>query len=46
VFAFATHGIFSGPAAERIAASELEQVITTDSMTVTDEFKKITGAKF
>jgi ribose-phosphate pyrophosphokinase len=34
VFAFATHGIFSGPAAERIANSDLEKVITTDSMTV------------
>ena len=34
VFAFATHGIFSGPAAERIVNSDLEKVITTDSMTV------------
>jgi len=34
VYAFATHGIFSGPAAERILNSDLEKVITTDSMTV------------
>ena len=46
VFAFATHGIFSEPAAERIASSDLEKVITTDSMTVTPEFKKIAGDKF
>ena len=46
VYAFATHGIFSGPAAERIAKSDLEKVITTDSMTVTPEFRKITGDKF
>jgi ribose-phosphate pyrophosphokinase len=46
VFAFATHGIFSGPAAERIAKSDLEKVIVTDSMTVTPEFKAVAGDKF
>lgn len=35
VYAFATHGIFSGPAGDRIAKSSLEKVITTDSMLVT-----------
>jgi len=46
VFAFATHGIFSGTAGTRIANSELEKVITTDSMTVTDEFRKAAGDKY
>lgn len=35
VYAFATHGIFSGEAGGRIANSVIEQVITTDSMKVT-----------
>ena len=46
VFAFATHGIFSGPAGTRIANSVLEKVITTDSMTVTPEFKQTAGDKY
>jgi ribose-phosphate pyrophosphokinase len=32
VYAFITHGIFSGPAAERIAKSDLEAVVCTDTM--------------
>ncbi|KFH00107.1 phosphoribosylpyrophosphate synthetase [Toxoplasma gondii VAND] len=32
VFAFATHGLFSGPAIERIEASPLEEVVVTDSI--------------
>jgi len=32
VFAFATHGLFSGPAYERIGASCLEKVIVTDTI--------------
>lgn len=34
VYAFASHGLFSGPAAERIRDSALEKVITTDSIPV------------
>jgi ribose-phosphate pyrophosphokinase len=45
VYAFATHGIFSGPAAERISKSALKKVITTDSMDLTPEFKKTVGDK-
>ncbi len=45
VYAFATHGIFSGEAADRIAKSVIEQVITTDSMQVTEEFKNKVGNK-
>ena len=46
VYAFATHGIFSGPAADRIAASTFEKVITTDSMVVSPDFKQKVGDKF
>ena len=42
VYAFVTHGIFSGPAADRIRNSELEKIIATDSMKVDDA----TYAKF
>lgn len=38
VYAFASHGIFSGKAKDNIAVSCLEKVITTDSMLVTQEF--------
>ena len=34
VYAFITHGIFSGPAPERIAKSELEAVVCTDTIKV------------
>lgn len=45
VYAFATHGLFSGPAGDRIAASELKRVITTDSMSLDPEFKAKVGDK-
>ena len=45
VYAFASHGIFSGSAAERIKHSDLEKVITTDSIPLTKEFKEIVGDK-
>lgn len=32
VFAFATHGLFSGRALQRLAASELEQVVVTNTI--------------
>ncbi len=34
VFAFATHGLFSGPAAERIEGSSLEEVVVTNTIPV------------
>lgn len=46
VYAFASHGLFSGPAAERIRDSSLTQVITTDSIPVTDNFKSTVGSKY
>ena len=34
VYAFAIHGLFSGPAGDRIKNSELKKVITTDSINI------------
>ena len=45
VYAFATHGIFSGPAGDRIAKSDFTKVITTDSMPLTADFKAKVGDK-
>lgn len=46
VIAFSTHGIFSGPAGDRIAKSEaLSRVITTDSMRLDPIFKEKVGDK-
>ena len=47
VYAFASHGLFSGPAAERIRDSQvLDKVITTDSIPVRKEFKDTVGGKY
>jgi ribose-phosphate pyrophosphokinase len=46
VYAFASHGLFSGPAAERIKNSHLEKVITTDSIPVSQQFKDTVGDKY
>ena len=45
VYAFVTHGIFSGPAGDRIAKSVFKKVITTDSMPLIDGFKEKVGDK-
>jgi ribose-phosphate pyrophosphokinase len=46
VYACATHGIFSNPAAERIlACSELEQVVVTDTIPLSEECRKIEKIK-
>lgn len=34
VYAFATHGLFNGEAGNRIAASPIEKLVTTDSVPV------------
>jgi ribose-phosphate pyrophosphokinase len=39
VYAFATHGLFSGPAGDRISKSALKKVITTDSVPLSNDFK-------
>jgi ribose-phosphate pyrophosphokinase len=39
VIACTTHGVLSGPAVERIAASQLDTVITTDTIAPCDAVK-------
>ena len=39
VIAYATHPVFSGGAAERIAASELDEVVVTNSIPLSEEAK-------
>jgi ribose-phosphate pyrophosphokinase len=46
VYVFATHGLFSGEAGARIAKSELEMVITTNTIKPKDEFVKVAGEKY
>lgn len=47
VLAFATHGIFSGPAADRISKCQaLTRVITTDSMLIDEDFMSKVGDKY
>jgi ribose-phosphate pyrophosphokinase len=47
VYVFATHGIFSGPAGDRLSAAvragHLKTVVTSDSMPMTPEFKEKMG---
>ncbi len=46
IYAFATHGVFSNPAAERIdACVEMEAVIITDTIPLTPELKKVSKIK-
>lgn len=46
IYAMATHGIFSPPAAERIATSEeLEAVIVTDTVPLNDDMKQVEKVK-
>jgi len=42
IFAFATHGLFSGPALERIEKSALEEVVVTDSIKLTRKSTRVT----
>ena len=45
VYAFATHGLFSGPAASRIRESVLDKIIVTDSVKHDNETREILGDK-
>jgi len=42
VRAFATHGVLSGPAFERIEASRLDELLLTDSIPIHHKSDKIT----
>ena len=46
IYAFATHGVFSGPAAERLQASEeLEAVIVTDTVPLNEACQQVDKIK-
>ena len=45
VYAYITHGIFSGPAAERIKASEIEKIVCADSLVHDQSLKERMGGK-
>lgn len=41
VFAFATHGVLSGPAVERIKNSVLTELVVLDTIPLSEEAKKV-----
>jgi ribose-phosphate pyrophosphokinase len=45
VYAFITHGIFSSPAADRIAESQIEKIVVTDSMEINQETSRLLNNK-
>ena len=45
VYAACTHPVLSGPAVQRICASQIEEVIVTDSVPLTAEAKKVSKIK-
>ena len=46
IYAFISHGLFNGPAGDRIEKSSIKKVICTDSMPVKEEFKAKLGERF
>lgn len=49
VFAFASHGVFSGPASERITNSELDEVVVANTIPLNEATKtnsKIVHVRF
>lgn len=46
IYAFITHGLFNGPAGDRIVKSSIKKLIATDSMPVSEEFKAKLGDRF
>ena len=45
VYAFVTHGIFSGPAADRIKNSDITKIVCTDSMKIDKKTFDAMGGK-
>ena len=45
VTAVATHGVLSGPAIERLSGSSIKKVIITDTISISEDKKKITFLK-
>ena len=46
IYAFATHGLFNGPAGDRINNSAIKKLIVSDSMPIKEEFRAKLGEKF
>jgi ribose-phosphate pyrophosphokinase len=42
VYIGATHGVFAGPAIERLAKAPIDEVVTTDTIPLSDEAKQVT----
>jgi ribose-phosphate pyrophosphokinase len=45
IYVGATHGVLSGPALERLAKADLEEIVITDTIPLTDEAKKLNNIK-
>jgi len=43
VVAAVTHGVFSGPAAERLATSKFDEILTTDTIPLKDSLKSLSN---
>lgn len=41
VVAFASHGVFSGPACERLEKADIDEIIISDTIPLREEFKKL-----
>ncbi|MEO5667822.1 MAG: ribose-phosphate pyrophosphokinase [Bdellovibrionota bacterium] len=41
VVAFASHGVFSGPAIQRLKAAELDEILITDTIPLQEDFKEL-----
>lgn len=45
VYGFATHGLFSGPAGDRVRDSAFERIVVSDSVPLKDDFAQKVGSK-
>jgi len=45
IYVGATHGIFAGPALERLAEAPIKEIVVTDTIPLTDEAKKFDRIK-
>ncbi|MHC4126239.1 MAG: ribose-phosphate diphosphokinase [Planctomycetota bacterium] len=45
VYIGATHGVFAGPAIERLAKAPIDEIVTTDTIPLSDEAKQVTCIK-
>ncbi len=45
VFAYATHAVFSGNAVQNLADSQLDEIVVTDSIPLTDEMRQLSKVR-